>query len=73
LWRIRELLVKKKKKSTLKGVSVIIAFVALDKDGRVIGYGVHKVENKARVKKEIQEKFKNGSQIKTVEILLTKE
>ena len=52
---------------------MVIAFVALDKDGRVVGYGVHKVEDKNKIKKEIQSKFKNGSQIKTVEVLITKE
>lgn len=52
---------------------MVIAFIALDKDGRVIGYGVHKVEDKNKIKKEIQNKFKNGSLIKTIEILLTKE
>ena len=52
---------------------MIIAFVALDKDGRVVSYGTHEVVDKKKVKQEIKAKGKRGDEIKTIEILMVKE
>ena len=51
---------------------MFIAFVALDKDGRVVGYGVHEVKDKTKVRQEIKDKFKRKDEIKTIEILMKK-
>ena len=51
---------------------MIIAFVALDKDGRVVSYGTHQVTDKNNIKKEIKAKGKRGEEIKTIDILMVK-